>query len=71
MAEQTSPKWFRVAVNLAGLGIVVHESFLDRPRWLVMVVCLVMMGVVGPDVLDSIIPGRSIRQDEHTDGKKR
>jgi hypothetical protein len=45
------PMWLRVVIVVAGILVVVHEV-LTEPRWLVMVVAMVMMGLVSPDILD-------------------
>ena len=45
------PMWLRMAIVVVGIAVVVHEV-LTEPRWIVLVVAMVMMGLVSPDILD-------------------
>ena len=47
----TIPMWLRMAIVVVGIAVVVHEV-LTEPRWIVLVVAMVMMGLVSPDILD-------------------
>ena len=45
------PAWVRILIVVVGIAVVVHEV-LTEPRWIVLVVAMVMMGLVSPDILD-------------------
>jgi uncharacterized protein (DUF983 family) len=45
------PMWLRITIVVVGIMTVVHEV-LNEPRWIVLVVAMVMMGLVSPDIID-------------------
>jgi hypothetical protein len=45
------PMWARVTGFFIGAGTVIHEV-INEPRWIVLLVGMVMMGYVSSDLLD-------------------
>ncbi len=45
------PTWLRILIVVVGIAVVVHEV-LTEPRWIILVVAMVMMGLVSPDLVD-------------------
>lgn len=50
------PKAVAIIINLTGLGVVVHETVATAtPRWWLLVISVVMMGLASPDLFDRFV----------------
>lgn len=50
-AASSIPMWLRILIVVAGIVVVIHEM-LTEPRWVMILVAMVMMGLVSPDIID-------------------
>jgi hypothetical protein len=52
------PRWLRLLINLGGVAVIGHETVVsESPRWPLLLVAIVMMGLASADLLDRYLPG--------------
>lgn len=58
-AESTGqPRWLRLTINLGGIAVIGHETVVsEAPRWPLLLVAIIMMGLASADLLDRYLPG--------------
>jgi hypothetical protein len=52
------PRWLRLTINIGGLAVIGHETVVsESPRWPLLLVAIVMMGLASAELLDRYLPG--------------